>query len=64
METEFLDLNDLFELRNKLIKGDETAIDNVIEELGRLQSIIKDYELGMRLINDKFNANHFKKPKK
>lgn len=62
METEFLDLNDLFNLKNKLLKGNEDAINTTIDELSRLQSVIKDYELGMRLLNDKFNSTNNKTP--
>jgi len=62
METEFYDINDLFELKKELLKGDNDVIDKIITELSRLQSVIKDYELGMRLLTDKFNSTSFKTP--
>lgn len=64
METEFYDLSDLFELKNQLLRGDEKAVDRVITELRRLEEVIKDYEIGMKVINEKFNCKTLKETTK
>lgn len=43
--------------------GEKEAITTVMDELNRLESVIKDYEIGIKQINDKFNSKIFKRPK-
>ena len=64
METKFYDLSDLFELKNQLLRGDEKAIDKTISELRRLEEVIKDYEIGMKIMNEKFNCKTLKETTK
>ncbi len=57
MNTEFLTLHQKAELmRESSIKSTEI----LITEISRLESIIRDYELGFKLISDKFNSKHWK----
>ena len=46
-----------------LQRGEKEAIQTIINELGRLESVIKDYEIGIKQINNKFNNKTFKLPK-
>ena len=62
METKFYDLNDLFELKNELLRGNEKAVDRAITELRRLEEVIKDYEIGIKMLNEKFNTTTLKEP--
>ena len=43
--------------------GEKEAITTVMDELNRLESVIKDYEIGIKQIHDKFNSKIFKRPK-
>jgi len=64
METEFYNLSDLHKLKTQLLKGDVEAVSNTITELRRLEEIIKDYEIGMKMMNAKFISKISKKPTK
>lgn len=55
METKFVSLNDKTVLVEGLMKGDHECMKLVIEELDRLERVIKDYEIGMKFIVDKFS---------
>jgi len=60
MDTKFLKMSDFMKLRNKILKGDEESIDFLFEELSRLESIIKDYEIGLKSAVDKYETTIFK----
>lgn len=62
METEFLSMTDKAVLLSKISIGGQDAAKTLINEIQRLESVIKDYELGVKLLNDKFNNKTFKKP--
>jgi len=63
METKFISTNKKIALMVALQRGEKEAIQTIINELGRLESVIKDYEIGIKQINDKFNNKTFKLPK-
>jgi hypothetical protein len=64
MQTEFLSFGELIKLQDNLRKGDKIAIKNVIDELSRLENIIKDFELGFSLLQNKMESKTNKKPTK
>jgi hypothetical protein len=59
METEFLTIHQKSAL---LIMADKESATLLIQEIQRLESIIKDYELGIRMLNDRFESKAFKYP--
>jgi hypothetical protein len=61
--TEFLDFNELRALIQRLNEADASAIDFVIDELSRLQSRVKQLELGLDTAIEKLNSNLYVKPK-
>lgn len=63
METKFISTNKKIALMVALQRGEKEAIQTIINELGRLESVIKDYEIGIKQINNKFNNKTFKLPK-
>jgi archaellum component FlaC len=62
METKFISITEKAALMVALQLGEKDAIQTVMDELNRLESVIKDYEIGIRQINDKFNSKTFKRP--
>lgn len=62
MKTEFISLMDKLLLKQKLQKGQDDAIDIVLNEFDRLEAIIKDYEMGMAQVTNVLNSTTFKKP--
>lgn len=62
METKYLTISEKIRIMTALEKGDKSAIRAVMDEIQRLESIIKDYEVGIRVINEKFNSKIFKTP--
>jgi len=62
METQFLSTIQKGQLIHKLLQGDDSATTTIIKEIDRLESVIRDYELGMRLMHDKFENKTFKIP--
>lgn len=62
METEFTDLVQKFHLAKKLEEGNKDAIDYVMNEMSRLESIIRDYEIGLKQAKEKLDSVTFKKP--
>jgi len=63
MGTVFLDLD--VKLRLTFLednKEQQKGIFFLLREVSRLESVIKDYELGMRVLNDKIENNTFKTP--
>lgn len=63
MKTIFVDLSDKSILMNKMRKGDDKAIEYVISEIDRLESIIRNYEAGMDIIVGRLDSTSFKEPK-
>lgn len=63
MKAEFLTLSEKDTLYGKLLKGDKTAIEETINEIERLENIIRDYEMGTELLMSKANSTLYKKPK-
>lgn len=63
METKFISITEKAALIVALQLGEKEAITTVMDELNRLESVIKDYEIGIKQINDKFNSKTFKRPK-
>jgi len=47
METKFISTNKKIALMVALQRGEKEAIQTIINELGRLESVIKDYEIGI-----------------
>lgn len=64
METIFLTPIEKSDIIESLKDGNSFSIDCVISEIDRLESIIKDYELGIYQINLKFNSTASKTPTK
>lgn len=62
METEFISIPDKANLQIKLEQGDKEAIKIVLVEIQRLEAIIRDYELGMEMLQNKFKSKTFKYP--
>ncbi len=62
METNFIDLNKKMIIIEELKSGDAKSIKLIFDEIQRLESIIRDYELGIRLLNEKFESKTFKQP--
>jgi len=62
METKFYELSELFEIKEKLLIGDKKTVNKVITEIKRLEEVIKDYELGMKMLHDKFMSKQMKEP--
>lgn len=60
--TEFLPMDKKADLMKALESGDKNAIKNVINELDRLESIIKGYEVAMSQITKALDSTTFKKP--
>ena len=60
METTFLSPLDKGKLINRIEAGDKEAVRLIITEMDRLEGLVKDYELGIRLIRDKFESRTFK----
>lgn len=64
METTFLSPLDKGKLMTRIENGDKEALDQLIREMDRLESLVKDYELGIRIIKDKFESRISKSPAK
>ena len=62
MKTKFLELSDLITIRDGLLEGKEESVEAVINELQRLQTIIKDYELGIEMLQKKYESAIYKQP--
>ena len=62
METEFIQIQEKAILMEALKRGDEDAIKSVFDEISRLEIVIRDYELGISLVNSKYNNKAFKRP--
>lgn len=62
METKFLNISDKVRLQIALEKGDKKAIYATFDEIARLESIIKDYEIAIRQVNSKYTDKFLKNP--
>ena len=62
METEFIQTQEKEILMKALKIGDNDAIKSVFDEISRLENVIKDYEIGIYHLNNKFNCKVFKRP--
>lgn len=62
MKTQYLTVTEMAQLAAKLRQGDEKAINYVVSEIGRLQSVIRDLEIGMECVVIKYNSTVFKEP--
>lgn len=49
-------------LKAAIERGETIAITALFDELQRLESVIKDYEIGIRQITERFHSPFFKKP--
>lgn len=65
MKTEFLTLSQKQVLYEALIGGTDPKqySRDVFEEIERLENIIKDHELTIELVQDRFSKTTYKKPK-
>jgi len=63
METQFTSITQKGELIDRLRKGDDSAISYVINEIDRLESVIKNYELSFSQAAKVYYGNSFKQPK-
>ena len=61
MENEFLLISEKKEIYNLLLSGDEETVDYVINEINRLESIIRNYQSGFELLQSKHVTNVNKK---
>jgi hypothetical protein len=52
METKFISTNKKIALMVALQRGEKEAIQTIINELGRLESVIKDYEIGILALSE------------
>ena len=59
MKTQFLTLKQKVELLNT---GNHNAVNILLREISRLETIIKDYELGIDMLNEKYKSKSFKYP--
>jgi len=65
MKTEFIELSTKREIMNRLESGDTLMIPYVINEIERLENIVRDYELGMEMVADRLNNTRtYKTPNK
>lgn len=62
MEAKFLNISDKVRLKIGIESGDKKSINAAFDEIARLESIIRDYEIGIRQINIKFTDKTFKTP--
>lgn len=62
MATTFISITDKSKLVDKLKTGDKKAISYMLHEIDRLESIIRDYEIGIKSLNDKMTGKTFKEP--
>jgi len=62
MEANFYSITDKMFLIKQLEQGEEDAIKHVINEIQRLESIIKDYEVAFKICSDKVESKTFKTP--
>lgn len=60
--TEFISLDDKMKIFNSLKNGDEESIELVIKEIDRLESRIKELEMGCDSIINKLNGKTYLKP--
>ena len=62
MEATFLNIIEKHNLQQELEKGDTEAIKKVFNELGRLESLIRDYEIQIKHVVRVFESKTFKNP--
>jgi len=62
MKTEFIDLIKKIDLQIRIKNNDEEAIKLIFLEIERLETIIRDYEIGLESAANKLNNNLFKQP--
>ena len=62
MEATFLNIIEKHNLQQELEKGDTEAIKKVFNELGRLESLIRDYEIQIKQVVRVFESKTFKNP--
>jgi len=62
MKTEFIDLIKKIDLQIRIKNNDEEAIKLIFLEIERLETIIRDYEIGLESAVNKLNNNLFKQP--
>ena len=56
-EIKLLSIREKRELYNKLLEGDEEAVNLVISELDRLEFIVRNYESGIFALIEKHKSN-------
>lgn len=62
MPTEFLDILEKAFLMSQIAQGNIKAGQRLLSEIDRLESRIRDYEVGMQGVVQKLESNTFKKP--
>jgi len=62
METEFYSLTEKRHIMDMLESGDKKAVKIVINEIQRLEGVIKDYEIAFGICASKIDCHTFKKP--
>lgn len=63
MKTQFLSIVEKAELARKIEAGDTTAMEYMLNEMDRLESIIRDYEIVIGMVAAKLEPSVFKTPK-
>lgn len=62
MPTEFLDTLEKMYIMSQIEQGNMKAAQRLLSEIDRLESRIRDYEVGMQGVVQKLESNTFKKP--
>lgn len=60
--TVFLSLDDKMKLFNSLQQGEKKSVEFVMKEMDRLESRIKELEMGCTSLHDKLNGKTYLKP--
>jgi hypothetical protein len=63
MKTSFIDLTTKHKIREDAFKGDKVSINILIEEIDRLESLIKDYEIVLEMVESRIKSDRNKNPK-
>ena len=62
METKFTSIAKKIQLTAALERGEKESIRYVMDEINRLEAVIRGYETGIIHINDRFKSKNFKNP--
>ena len=63
MKAEFLTIDDKVSIKERIESGDKSVFKDVINEIERLESIIRDYEIAFDVVMGKVESKTNKSPK-